>query len=348
MKISIVEFSDKNENYFLGIDKQLIAYGNQMVYYSSGFISFLKNIMSGSEFYYVTVTDNDNLLGLLPFSLKNNGDCTVLNSLPFYGSYGGPLVLKKEKEIEIVNLLLKGYCGFADERKADIANFIENPLNPIVQDDPEKSDFEKIDERIGQLTKFPDQQPDIEEALMSIFHSKTRNMIRKGEKTKLTIELKGDDASFEWLHSEHTESILNLGGLPKPLAVFSALRSSFGNDCELYIGEANGEPVCGVLIILYAQTIEYFTPVVKNEWRESQVLSALIYRIMIKMIDRGYKQWNWGGTWLSQEGVYRFKKRWGSVDHPYGYYSRRTSDKIRSIPIEQLQFDFPFYYLYKY
>ena len=70
MKISIVEFSDKNENYFLGIDKQLIAYGNQMVYYSSGFISFLKNIMSGSEFYYVTVTDNDNLLGLLPFSLK--------------------------------------------------------------------------------------------------------------------------------------------------------------------------------------------------------------------------------------------------------------------------------------
>ena len=348
MKVSVVEFCEKNENYFLEIDKQLLSSGNQMVYYSSGFIAFLKTIMPGSKFYYVTVTDSDNLLGLLPFALKKNGDCTVLNSLPFYGSYGGPLVLTKEKETDIINLLLKGYCGFADEEKADLANFIENPLQPIIQDNSKESDFEKIDERIGQFTEFPEQQPDLEETLMSIFHSKTRNMIRKGEKTKLAIELKDDDASFEWLHSEHTKSILSLGGLPKALTVFSELKSSFGNDCELYIGKANGEPVCGVLIILYAQTIEYFTPVVKDEWRESQVLSALIYRIMLKMIGRGYKQWNWGGTWLSQEGVYRFKKRWGSVDHPYGYYSRRTSDKIISIPLEQLQRDFPFYYLYKY
>ena len=348
MKIEVLKFCDENKNYILDIDRQLLSSGNQMVYYSSGFISFLKTIMPGSEFYYVTATDNDTLLGLLPFALKKNGDLTVLNSLPFYGSYGGPLVLTKEKEADIVNLLLKEYCGFADEIKADIANFIENPLQPIAQNDLNESDFEKIDERIGQFTEFPEQQADIEETLMSIFHSKTRNMIRKGEKTKLTIELKDDDALFEWLHSEHSQSILSLGGLPKALTVFSALRSSFGNDCELYIGYANGEPVCGVLIILYAQTIEYFTPVVKDDWRESQVLSALIYRIMLKMIGRGYKQWNWGGTWLSQEGVYRFKKRWGSVDYPYRYYSRKTSESIMRIPRESLQIDFPFYYLYKY
>jgi hypothetical protein len=348
MKVSIVEFCEKNESYILDIDKQLFSSGNQMVYYSSGFISFLKTIMPGSKFYYVTVTDNDNLLGLLPFALKKNGDCTVLNSLPFYGSYGGPLVLMKENEADIVNLLLNGYCGFAYEIKADIANFIENPLQPIIHNIPSESDFETIDERIGQFTEFPEQHPDLEENLMAIFHSKTRNMIRKGEKTNLTIELKDDDASFEWLHSEHTRSILNLGGLPKALTVFSALRSSFGRNCELYIGYANGEPVCGVLIILYAQTIEYFTPVVKDEWRESQVLSALIYRIMLKMIDRGFKQWNWGGTWLSQEGVYRFKKRWGSVDYPYRYYSRKTSKSIMRIPRESLQINFPFYYLYKY
>ena len=28
---------------------------------------------------------------------------------------------------------------------------------------------------------------------------------------------------------------------------------------------------------------------------------------------KGYKYWNWGGTWLSQKGVFRFKKKNGEL-----------------------------------
>ncbi len=27
----------------------------------------------------------------------------------------------------------------------------------------------------------------------------------------------------------------------------------------------------------------------------------------------GFRRWNWGGTWLAQDGVYRFKRKWGAA-----------------------------------
>jgi hypothetical protein len=284
----------------------------------------------------------------MPIAVKKKKSITIVNSLSFYGSYGGPLIFDKDNYDEIARDILLKYVDFCSSINADIVNFIENPLAPLLIDNIEELGFEKIDERIGQVTIFPFLKSNIEEELMSLFHSKTRNMVRKGEKNNLRIDLRNDDASFEWLHQEHTKSIIKLGGLPKPMEVFHALRSTFGNDCKLYIGYIDDKPVCGILLLVYAQTIEYFTPVVQEEFRESQVLSYLIYKIMSELAQVGYKQWNWGGTWISQEGVYRFKKRWGSTDFPYGYYSKKGLDKHSLPPFQQLKDDFQYYYLYKY
>lgn len=348
MHINVIELCEENHKIISNIDEHLITKGNQLIYYSSAYLSFLKCIAPRSSFHYITVIDDGVLVGLMPFATQKSENFVIINSLPFYGSYGGPLVLRKENNQAIKREILKKYREFSDGLNADIVNFIENPLEPLGINDLEKEGFEKIDERIGQVTIFPPMQSGIEDALMSLFHSKTRNMVRKGEKANLTIELRDDDASYEWLHAEHTKSISKLGGLPKSIEVFSSLRSTFGGDCKLYVGYINGAPICGVLVLVYAETVEYFTPVVQEEFRESQALSYLIYRIMLDMIRNGYNQWNWGGTWLSQEGVYRFKKRWGSEDFNYGYYSKKGIDKNLLPPLDQLRKEFPHYYLYKY
>jgi hypothetical protein len=348
MHVDIIEFATKNDKIISEIDAHLISKGNQMIYYSSAYLSFLKLISPSSSFYYITVSNEQELVGIMPIAIQKENTTAVANSLPFYGSYGGPLVFEKNNYEAIAEAILLKYLDFCSSINASIVNLIENPLDPISITDMEKLGFEKIDERIGQVTVFPNEPSNIEEELMSLFHSKTRNMVRKGEKNNLRIELKDDDASYEWLHLEHTKSITKLGGLPKPMSVFNALRSTFKNDCQLYIGYIDDQPVCGVLILVYAQTIEYFTPVVQEEFRESQALSYLIYKIMVDLVKVGYKQWNWGGTWISQEGVYRFKKRWGSTDYPYRYYSKIGLDKNSLPAIDQLKKDFPYYYLYKY
>lgn len=348
MNVDIIELNTENSNVISNIDEYLISKGNQMIYYSSKYLSFLKCIAPNSTFYYIRVTHNNELVGIMPIAIQKQKNIVVANSLPFYGSYGGPLVFDKDNYSEIASKMLKKYLDFCSAINANVVNFIENPLDPLSIDNIEELGFEKIDERIGQVTIFPSLKSNIEEELMSLFHSKTRNMVRKGEKNNLRIELRKDDASYEWLHEEHTKSITKLGGLPKPMEVFDALRSTFENDCQLYIGYIDDKPVCGVLLLVYAQTIEYFTPVVQEEFRESQALSYLIYKVMIDMAKAGYQQWNWGGTWISQEGVYRFKKRWGSNDFPYRYYSKKGLDKGLLPPIHQLKNDFPYYYLYKY
>jgi hypothetical protein len=348
MSVDIIEFNAANGKLFSEIDHDLISKGNQMIYYSSTYLSFLKCIIPSSMFYYIRAIHEDELLGVMPIAVQKEKNMVVANSLPFYGSYGGPLIFDNNNYTEIASEMLKKYLDFSSSINANIVNFIENPLDSLSIDNIEELGFEKIDERIGQVTIFPPLQSNMEEELMSLFHSKTRNMVRKGEKNDLRIELRNDDDSYKWLHQEHTKSITKLGGLPKPLEVFNALRSTFDNDCQLYIGYIDDKPVCGVLLLVYAQTIEYFTPVVQEEFRESQALSYLIYKIMTDLAQAGYKQWNWGGTWISQEGVYRFKKRWGSNDFPYRYYSKIGLDKDSLPPIQELKNDFPYYYLYKY
>ena len=49
-------------------------------------------------------------------------------------------------------------------------------------------------------------------------------------------------------------------------------------------------------------------PVVNSEARSLQPTSAIIYFAMNDTRERGFKLWNWGGTWASQDGVYKFKK----------------------------------------
>ena len=53
--------------------------------------------------------------------------------------------------------------------------------------------------------------------------------------------------------------------------------------------------IAGVVIIKYENTIEYL-PVVEEEFRDSQALSALIYDLMENFSMQGFKLWNWGGT----------------------------------------------------
>ena len=110
-------------------------------------------------------------------------------------------------------------------------------------------------------------------------------------------------------------------------------------DCLYWFKE--GEPVSGLLLFYYNGTVEYFTPVIKPEHRNTQALALVIYEAMADAIsNKQCNNWNWGGTWLSQGGVYDFKKRWGTTDYPYYYYTKVFNDGVRSSSKEDLLKDY--------
>ena len=59
---------------------------------------------------------------------------------------------------------------------------------------------------------------------------------------------------------------------------------------------------------------------------------------------QGYAWWNWGGTWLSQEGVYRFKSRWGTKDMPYRYFTSVHNPEILKVSPAELLAWYPSFF----
>jgi hypothetical protein len=60
---------------------------------------------------------------------------------------------------------------------------------------------------------------------------------------------------------------------------------------------------------------------------------------------RGFTTWNWGGTWESQEGVFKFKKKWGSHSKIYRYFTQLNAEGLLERKASDLLADFPNFYL---
>ena len=291
----------------------LLARPETLLYQSWRYQSMLTGLLGCSQQGLLALDDSGNLLAALPLMAMDGPLGTVLNSLPFYGSNGGLVGEDPVARAELV----AAYNRMVQTPGMASSTIIENPLAPGGADG---FVHDLIDERIGQLTPLP-LGGNEEAALMQSFHYKTRNMVRKAE--KLGVEVVVDNDAMSFLVEVHEENMREIGGLAKPRRFFDALPEYFrpGQDYRVYVAHLAGEPVAAVLVFYYNRTAEYYTPVVRKEHRESQALSAAIFRAMCDAAALGHAWWNWGGTWLSQDGVYRFKSRWGTQDLCYRYFT---------------------------
>jgi lipid II:glycine glycyltransferase (peptidoglycan interpeptide bridge formation enzyme) len=107
----------------------------------------------------------------------------------------------------------------------------------------------------------------------------------------------------------------------------------------------NDKKIGGLLVFCFNNTVEYFTPAIDEKFRTTQALSLVICYAMRDAALDGYTHWNWGGTWLSQGGVYDFKRKWGTIDKPYHYYTKIYKEKILNINRQIALEEYPFFYV---
>ncbi len=74
-------------------------------------------------------------------------------------------------------------------------------------------------------------------------------------------------------------------------------------------------------------------------------MALILYRAMEDAAARGCTCWNWGGTWLSQQGVYRFKRKWGAGDRRYRYYVRVNDEGVLHRSPGELLSAYPDFYV---
>jgi hypothetical protein len=291
------------------------------------------------------------LLAAIPWMVSRpNALGGVMNALPFYGSHGGPIA--RAGEDHRADALLAALRDQARSSGCTALTVIETPKSEM------RAPLERAfaagggprDFRIRQATPLPmwsGAEETFEAALFALLDKKQRNAIRKGRKSVTRTERSFNDADFDFLYETHHANIARLGGIPKPQKFFveTRARAKLGHDYDLWCAYAGEQPVAAMLVFYSHGTAEYFTPAVLQEYRDQQVLSALIYDAIAHSARIGMQLWNWGGTWPTQTGVYQFKEGWGAVPLRYEYFTEILDSRVLEVPPERLLADHPYFYV---
>lgn len=314
---------------------------NSLIYSSSHYIRLVSDETASTP-YWVLVKENGCLVAALPLLVREGALGAVVNSLAYYGSNGG--VITRDGNHALMMAALKEYTLFCDSINAVSSTLITNPLlgDQDFYETHLAHDFR--DERIGQFTFFPESaQP---EELMQMFEDPRPRNIRKAQREQITVQALQSDEALDFLYSTHFENITSINGLPKRARFFKAIPDCLPGDAwKVFVASKDGEWIAALLLLYFNGTVEYFTPSVVEQHRSSQALSLVIYEAMLEAMKRGFTKWNWGGTWLSQDGVYGFKKKWGTRDLRYYYYTRLRDPKLLQATREQLLSEYPGFFV---
>ncbi|NIM39996.1 MAG: GNAT family N-acetyltransferase [Hydrogenophaga sp.] len=312
-----------------------------LIYASPAYIGLVA-AETQSHPHWLTAQDASGLRAALPLLVKRGALGPVINSLAFYGSNGGAIVPDGDQQAWLA--VVRAFDAFGERIGAVASTLITNPL---VEDHTlyeANLPHDLRDERIGQFTVFPQDRQAV--SLMALFDDPRPRNIRKAQRSGLKVSRSQSDDAIAFLHATHDQNIRSINGLPKRLDFFQRLATSLPRDAwTIYLAEQDGERVAALLLLYGNQTVEYFTPCVVEKHRSSQALPLLIHDAMVDAMACGYRQWNWGGTWLTQDGVYAFKKKWGTRDIRYHYFTRLRSADLLATTRDTLLREYPGFYV---
>ncbi len=260
----------------------------------------------------------------------------VINSLPYFGSNGGVLAGRGEA----TTLLVDRYNELARETGVLSSTVVGNPLH---DSEYESYAHTVTDERIGQLTRL-EGLADFDQLFGRVESSAKRNIAR-AQRLEVAVEI--DNGAMGILQGLHQAAMLEMGGTAKQDAFFELVPQLFrpGDEYNVYVALYEGEIVAALLLFYFGRTVEYYTPASAIAGRESQATSLVLATAMIDAARRGFSWWNWGGTWRSQTGVYRFKRKWGAEDRAYTYYTQVNNPTIYDDSAEKILSTYPGFFV---
>ncbi len=280
-----------------------------LLYTSLKYRTFLKALLHCSDEYLLAV-DQGRIEGILPLMKLEVAGKLVYNSLPYYGSNGGVTANTVAAQVCLVD----SYNERVSHPDVSAATIVPNPFESTV------AGFRTTHEdvRLAQWIDLKPSDEDLESFLVRIDSSARRN-VRKA--IAEGIEVAKDEHQLGTLRDIHRRNLAAIGGRAKSDAFFELVPKCFaaGIDWDLYVAKRNNEVIAALLLFYHGQTVEYFTPAVEETHRDLQALPLIIAQAVGDAARRGMTRWNWGATWESQTGVYRFKKKWASQEKRYTY-----------------------------
>ena len=317
-------------------ERYLRRHDGSLVYQSLKYKRFLKELL-GCEEQYLVAREGGAIRGILPLMWAESSHGRVYNSLPYYGSHGGPLADCPRA----AGALLRAYADIATADGIASTTMIENPFGTGL---PHLPPHTHVDFRLGQATSLASTSLD-EDGVPAGAEPSARRNLRKARAEGIAVRI--EPGRLAELRAIHEENMAALGGRAKSPRFFRLLVGCFqaGEDFDLYVAERRGAMVAGLLVLYFNRTVEYFMPAVRSDHRSSQPLALILAQAMQDATRRGFSRWNWGGTWPTQTGVFRFKRKWGAVSQRYDYYTLVGADSLLDLRPAELMAVCPHFYV---
>ncbi|OPY62542.1 MAG: FemAB family protein [Pelotomaculum sp. PtaU1.Bin065] len=300
---------------------------------------------------YLIASDKERIVGFLPYAVQDGVWGTVVNSLPYYGSYGSAAITDHAPP-ETEELLYQALLDECVKANAVCLTVITSPFDTNGHRTQVQSLLKPtyINQRNCQITHLPlysgESREVYEEKVMTTFEGRARTAIRKARKEKFTIRrTENEDEALEFA-AIHKQNIGGKGGIFKEKEFFiEAFRASLvsPDNAEIAIITEGEKIIAGVVLFYFKDTVEYHTTCLREKYKSLGLLNLIIFERMVDAGMKGYRYWNFGGTWKSQEGVYRFKKSFGAFDYQYEYLTVffRDLETVKSSTAEQIRQFYP-------
>jgi hypothetical protein len=291
------------------------------------------------------------IVGVLPAYRFEGRLGALLTSVPQPGALGGVASGEDFEPGPVYRALLNAFVELAAERGCALASLISNPIWP--------------DRALYERWLAPDYVLENSCLVLDLEHAldaagrptapKTalRRNLRKAESGALVIDEEQTETNVDAWYEIHATRHREIGAVPLPQRLFRAAL-----ECAVPRGKARfffvrlargGEMVAGGFYLCHGDVIDAFMPSLRSEFAGLSPNYLLALHSMQWAKAHGLRWYNWQAS-PPEGGVARFKRQWGSVEHPYCYLTRVTGDVgpfLASTP-EELVAEYPWHYVLPY
>jgi FemAB-related protein (PEP-CTERM system-associated) len=280
----------------------------------------------GYKRYYLVSRIKGNIVGIFPLILiRSRLFRDKLISLPFC-EHGGPLINSDLKNTA-VEFIAKTFLDDALSLGTNLGVDYLELRNPSLTNDYLCRDFSK---QVSRYVTFKLNLLSGENQLWRFLDKKTRNSIRKSEKSNITISEILDEAMLKKYFSLYLKIEKKYGSPPHSFSVFKSL-ARFETNVKYLLALHNSTPVAGVIIFYSNDEIYWWNGVSDPRLRNINATSLLLWEVIKWGCKEGYSYMSFGRT-RKDTGVYHFKEAWGGKETCYIDYIYPLKDGQFSTP----------------
>lgn len=335
MKVELGDVNLDEYNYFL-------KKNSSTFYQYSKHLMFLEKLLKIKS-RYVIARENKTIIGIFPFFEKKTKFGNVINSLPFFGSYGGVIASQANVKKEIIEFMNQ----YNKQNEILSSVIISNPFDSSEV----YNKYYKFNEKENRLIQCIKLDGLSIEQLWNNFEQRVRRAIRKAEKNLVIVERPIlNKKLFEHFHHLHVKNISSKKGQTKPQSFFYFLKKCFkqGKDYDIFVAKHESKSIAYLLTFYFKSFTEYYMPAYEFEKSDLQATSLLIWKSMKESLGKNAEYYNFGGTNINQKSLYLFKKGWDASDFHYNYFIYGNKIRIKEIGLSNIKDNFKNFYVYPY